>query len=437
MSLNLPASLRFMTSKLAGFARNRVKVPVLTPASATNGDLVLMELSAGQKIDLSTLSMHFLATTTVVGGTTPTIAPPMYTSSLIQQLSIDVNGVNIASIDNYNHLWGSLANYTAGDHCQLYGSTTGEWTRNLSTGTTGVTLTALPMVVKSFLGPFASNKIIDTSLTGPIRISIRVAPTAAMIVTGSPTSWTFSMTQISFQYDVVMLDSSYDAMIQARLSDGGTVPWSFTSYTSYQGSSASLEGLSLRVPCNVQSLDYLLLTYSPSDYITAGNTLEAAAGGKENWSGTLGTGTSRFFTKGEVNKALTSYSFQIGATSVPSYRMNNACECLSMTSDALGKYSDLQGSVNTFFNAGVASGAMTNTTSAYTYGFTLCAAKLCAGNDYEYGQKLLSGLDTRGSNILISANLNGAGGASVFPLLFLQYTSTLNIGQNRQLMLVL
>jgi hypothetical protein len=406
MSLNLPASLRFMTSKLAGFARNRVKVPVLTPQSATNGDLILMELSAGQKIDLSTLSLHFLATTTATGGTTPSVTPPMYSASLIQQLSIDVNGVNICNIDNYNHLWGLLANYTAGDHCQLYGSVSGEWTRNQITAVTGVTLTAMPMVIKSFLGPFASNKIIDTSLTGPIRVSIRVAPTAAMITSGSPTSWTFSMTQISFQYDVVQLDPSYDAMIQARLSDGGTLPWSFTNYTSYMGSSAALDGLAIRVPANVQSLDYILATYSPSDYISAGNAIEATAGGSQVWSGSVGTGTSHHFTKGEANKALTNYTFQIGATSVPSYRMNNACECLAMTSDALGKYNDLQGSVNPFFSSGAASGAMTSTTAAYTYGFTLCAAKLCAGNDYEYGQKLLSGIDTRGSNILISATFN-------------------------------
>lgn len=428
-----PASMRFIFNKLQGFARNRVKLPVLAPQTATHGDLIVFEIGANQKVDLSTLTFGFTCTTTATGGTTPTAVPPKFTQCLIQQLSVDVNGVNVCNIDQYNHLWHLLASYQAGDYERK--ATLAEWGRNITTATNSTVLTNVPLMMKNFLGFLGNGKVIDTGITGPIRLTMRLGPSTSMLLsgTGLPTAFTFSMTNMHFSYDVVTIDDGiYDNMIAQRLAGGDVIPICFTNYQAFLGNTGGIDGLTNRVPCNVQSLDYVLHTILPNDY----NSITA------NKCYTLTNETSYYFSKGDIAEKLTACQLQVGSTYIPNYRHSNPVEMYAQTMDALNLSNDMVGTVAERFAGSVNAGAAISGNAIaqrYVNGYFLFAAKLCANSgQYEVGQSLLSGLDTRGANTLISATTFADSGAgSGFPLTYLVFTSTLNVGAHRQLQLIM
>lgn len=421
-----PASLRFLFSKLTGFARNRVKQPVLTPTQCNPNDLLIIELSANQKIDLSTLAIMFTIDTTCSGGTTPSCLPPRYTNSLIQQMSVDVNGMNVFNLDNYNHLNHLMMSWTGGDRTQQLGTLL-EFSNNYTGQVNSTTLTNVPLCFKNFLGFLGNNKILDTGILGPIRITLRLAPSSVLVLNGSPTSYTYKLNNMSVQYDVITIqDGIYDQMIANRLSSGDTIPIVYNNYLSFLGASSTTpDQCTNRVPCNVSSLDYVHHTLLPTDYTT---------------NQTLRNGTSGYFYKGDSNNSLYGCQLQIGSTYIPNFRQVYPAEMLVQTMDSIGIGQDLLGSTdpnlkNNTITAATSSNALAN---IYTGGFFLHSTRLCHGTDFDYGSKLVSGLDCRGANTMVSATTYAAtGGAPVFPLTYLQFSSQLLVGANRQLQLIM
>lgn len=420
MYQTVPASLRFNTQRLSQYARNRVKINVTT-STANPTETIIFELSPNQIVDLSTISLHATCSTTT-GGSGSCFIPP--TNCLIQQATLNVGGVDIMNIDHYNQLYKMLQTYTAGDAMGGWNTVDGQFGRNtpVTAVATGV-LNAVPICMKNML-MFTSGKCLDLSLTGAMRVTLRLAPTTCLTANAVTTAG-YSLTSMSVHYDVITLDPVYQQMSNSLLSGGGTIPYTFTNYVGYLGSLVAVGESTNRVPCNAQSLDYILHTCLGTAYNTvAAATFDAC-------------GFSTYFLHGEAASGITGYQVQIGSTTIPSYRLGNAVECMSMTGDALGKTTDLNAAVSSYFANAVPTGTITANAlqNHYTRAFFVGAARLCHGNDYEYGVRLLSGIDTRGANVLVSSTIFGTG-ANVFPLTFLQMSSTLQISANRQLMFI-
>lgn len=421
-----PASLRFVFNRLVSYSRNRVKQPIVGPQSASNGDTVIYEIPAGVKIDLSTLSFHGTVTTTATGGTTPSCVIPRFTNCLIQQMQVDANGCTLYSLDNYCHAYHLMMSVGGGDLAEFRGSVNGEFGRNYTATTNSTVMSALPIVMKNFLGPLGSNKVIDTNLTGPIRVSMRLVPKEALITVGSPTSITFKMESMFISYDTIQInDDMYDRMMMQRLQSGNTIPWVFNNYKSFLGSTGSTDGLTNRVPVNTTSLDYIIHTVLPSDYSgSAGNAFHL--------------GSSYYMKKGVAG--ITGAQFQLGSTYIPQYRPMAPIELISHTFDSLGISGDMNGtSVTEFGNA-----SATNTAGLtgnvlqdiYINSFFMYAVKLCHGSDPgEFAGRTLSGIDTTGSSVLLSCQTFG-GSNNAVPLTILCQSSILNIGAGRQLQLI-
>ena len=422
-----PVSMRYLFNRLA-FGRNRVKQPIIAPTSAGPDSLLVFEIPANQKVDLSTVSIHFDASTSLTGEATDSVMLPRWTNCLIQTLSIDIGGVTVQQTDNYGH-WQYLYNcYMAGDTKNARSII--EW-GGVNTDGSSMRMSDIPLAFKSMLGLLSCGKVLDTGLTGAIRISIRLAPSSCLITKGAPTSVSYTLSNMSIQYDVVtLLDNLYDDLVHKRLQSGDVIPIVYNNYTSYLGNqSSSVDNASARFSVSTQSLDYIHATLLPATYSDVNQTYNTD------------TGTSTYFDKGS-SQPITGVQLQLGGSYYPNYRPQLA-EVYSFTSDALGISSDLLGSFDPSFSAKALSTAVTSTStdrplSKYNRNFFLASFRLCSGGSYDLGSALISGLDTRGNAQTISVQYYASGvGQSCIPLIWCQTSAILNIGAGKQLQLVL
>ena len=418
-----PASLRYVFSRLAGYARNRSRMPVTSPVEATHGDTIVYEIGPNQLVDLSTITFGFNCTTTADGGTNSHV-PPSNTNCLVENLMIEVNGIPVQNTANYHHVYDLYAKYHQGNDAENKGKI-GDWV-SVYKNQNSVVLTNVPLVIRNMLGFFASGKCIDTGLTGPIRVSMRVADSKAMITKGSPTSTTFKMTNMYISYDTISIsDGIYNEMMQARLASGGMISIPFTNFTTYMGSLTNVDNAVNRIGVNCQSLDYILHTVIPEAYNGSTSRVYDAE-----------TETSAFFNKGHLD--IYGSQVQVGSVFLPNYRQQNALEIFCHTTDSLNLTGDLLGGFASAFYPTVGAAALTSKslTEIYTEKYFLHAIRLCHGNDFEYGSRLISGLDCRGSSVQVSATTYSTSAGNVYPFTIILSTAQLNIAAHRQLQFV-
>lgn len=422
-----PASMRFLLNSLNGFARNRTKTLVSYPQTAGPSDLIVCEIPSGCIVDVNTLSFHANLTTTATGTAPVYCLPPKWSASMVQYLQVDVNGVTTFQCDQYNQLANSWYRFNAGDRERNLG-TLFEFSRNTTAvPTSGTTvLTSVPFFIKGWMGSIlGSQKMINTSITGPIKISIRLCPLAAFLTKGT---CGFSLTNMEFHYDTVVCeDGFYNELIMRQL-ESGPLMIPFTNYTCSMASQQALNNCTNRFSVSTSSLDAIWHTVLPSDYNVANSNLQPE------------TESSRYFFHGDSN--IGNVQVQLGNTYIPQYKFNSAAELASMTLDGLGLGNDVLGSLQeTFKGSSNVVGTQDKWTylNKYTHGNFLSYFRLNAGNSYDYGVRLKSGINTQGTNAYINVTTNTdsatTGNPNVLPISWAEYTSTVAVGKYRQIQL--
>jgi hypothetical protein len=228
--------MQFAVSRLSGFAKQSTKLRPMSQATAVPGDTIVFELPSNTIIDLRTFTVMALGTTTVVGGTTPSIVFPKHIETLIDSISVEINGALVDSgFLGYNQLHKLYMDYLAGVdknntmRCLLQ---QGDLTTLGHTTVTNAGLptqafaqvasrthTNMPICFNSFLG-FLSAKcpIIDTSILGQVRVLVRLSPASVCVVSGAPSSFTYQLSSLFSTIDIIsMNDGIYYDMIQQRL----------------------------------------------------------------------------------------------------------------------------------------------------------------------------------------------------------------------------
>lgn len=234
--MSYPKSMQFAVSRLSGFSKQGVKLRPMSQQTASPGDVVVYELPTNTIIDLRTLSLFALGTTTATAGTTPSVVFPKHIETLIDSIQVEINGTLVDSgFLGYNQLHKLYMDYLAGidknstmralmqqGDLTALGHTT---VANAATPTQAFanvasrTHTNLPVVFNSFLG-FLSAKcpIIDTSILGQVRVLVKLAPASVLLVSGAPTAYNYSLSSMFATIDVIsMNDGIYYDMIQQRL----------------------------------------------------------------------------------------------------------------------------------------------------------------------------------------------------------------------------
>jgi hypothetical protein len=428
-----PAAMRFLLNSLNGFARNRTKTLVSYPNTAGPNDLVVVEIPAGCIVDMSTLTFHANLTTTATGGTgvISCCVPPKFSASMVQYLQVDVNGVTTYQCDNYNQLYNMYMKYMGGD-AERNRMTLFEFGRNFTAtpGSSNTQLTNVPYFIKGWIGSIlGSGKYINTSITGPIRISMRFCPLGAFCNVGT-TSYTVS--NMEWHYDCIVCDDGFYNELLMRQLEAGPIQIPFKNYIGTMGAQQNLNNANNRFSVATGSLDAIWHTVLPVDYnIASSNNAILDT-----------TSSTRYFFHGDSN--IGNVQVQLGNTYYPQYRFNSAAEIASMTLDGLGIGNDTLGSLQESFKNSSNAASQSNISrfnflNGYTNGNFLSYFRLNAGSSYDYGTVLKSGINTQGTNayinVVTNTDPNTTGNPSVYPLTFAETTSTLAVGKYRQIQL--
>lgn len=323
-----PKALSYAISKLENFSKQTVKLYSDRLSSQINpGDILRVKLPVNSLNDLRTFQFFYSGVGAVFANTTTNVYTqganfPRNSASVIDNLAIYMNGVQIENIPAYNLLFNTIWDLTGGgaetqgkrslenvDPSLKYrllqtGANTltpvvnalgGATTVNTNDGYEGsTTVVGTKYMVSNWLGFLGSSstEIIDTADIPEIWIELRLAPSTIMwkqsIQNGTQAASLVPSYYIFNTYFTISRCSFYDPLYyeikSAALQQGG-LEIAYNTYNTYRGP-RSTKDINMQIQVNARSLNMLIGVplydaYQTLDYLlltTANST--AAAGAK-------------------------------------------------------------------------------------------------------------------------------------------------------------
>ncbi len=175
MSAFYPPSSSYVCRKLDAYSCNRYTLYPQSLQTAGPNDVIVVSRPANALVDLQSLAMHFSMSTTT---TTGFAAAPRHIECLIDSIAVECNGMIVDQAALlYGHVFKMWMDVMGGDK--------GPQRAILQNGAGSATAPAANLTNQQYastnwLGFLGSSKpsSLDTSLTGPIRIYINMAPAA-------------------------------------------------------------------------------------------------------------------------------------------------------------------------------------------------------------------------------------------------------------------
>jgi len=298
-----PKNLAYTLKQLSNFTKQTVKV-IPDRVNAVNlGDVSRFKLPPSAMIDFRTISI-FADVTLYKGaiggadGAEYALHLPRNTASLIQQITITCNGVQLCNINDYNLLYNTLYDLEGADYSQtskrilensdpsIYYYAKDTAAANSPIGvvtamdgrTTNNSFEAKrPIVINNFLGFIGSlsTPVLDLNDTGDIYIEIRWASPSVCWGTTNTTAPTYNTTTNSYLDNLRMTCSKinfesseyYDLKAQKLLSDGLLVGY-YDYWTSRGTAVQKSAGINMNFNVSTNSLDQCIATFQKSDYQT-------------------------------------------------------------------------------------------------------------------------------------------------------------------------
>lgn len=453
-----PRNLAYSVKSLSGFSKQTVR---LTPDNDTNiaaGSTIKVKLPPNCLVDLRTFTAFFEGSTS---GTGTGVHFPRLSSSLIEQLSVYVNGTMIENIPNYNVLYNTLFDLQCGNDqtakrnlenidpsvdYDITSVTTGASTNTNNTLTATPNDTNKALMINNWLGFLgsASTPVISTSDTSTVEVEIRFAPATVLWSGGAPTATnpSYSISKLRFTISkIVFNDPTYYQLKAAKLLSDGLVI-GYKTYIANRGSVVNkATSLTYSVNVNSSSLDQVIATMLDKDNTTVSPLLLAGAGGTTGKTfqevlatqvaddGTAGLkgdlfNQSRYFRRNAMG--LTGSSFEINNTMMNPYPLPIE-EVYNETLIALGNQ-------NIDMSAGCHPGLLSAVCHFPKYYF---AHILSLENLDNSGQFFRSGLDGRAAALNISWKTSFTGTTDTCtPFLFCAVTKLLQINEGGQIIVI-
>jgi len=288
---SFPTSLSYRIRSLVGnMSRIGVKMtPDRTTGIAPN-DIITLKLPNSSLVDLKTFNFFYQFTTT---GTTGTFLHPRYASSLIERISIIINGNTVDILPSYNFLYNTLMDLEGSSFDQFSKRNVTEWfdpslrfISNDPTTSADVSLSgdnwtksgqSAPSKVDGaithwlgFLGSCVPS-CLDTSDLGDVFIQIQFASQYVLPATINATSLTlagasFTLDNIYATCDVISFasDEYYNLKASKLASSGLNV--GFYSYLNARFASVTKNtGINVNWNVSANSLDQIICTMCKTD----------------------------------------------------------------------------------------------------------------------------------------------------------------------------
>lgn len=451
-TVGVPRNLTYICSRLHSFSRNTFKLMSQNQASATNGSIITVDLPVNSLVDLSTLTMFANFSTTSTGGFA---ACPRGVEALVERLEVEINGTIVSgSCQFLNHLYQIIFDTTTGTDCANRRAILQNG--GVSQAVPSANTTNQPIAMYNWLGFIGSvsPNILDTNILGQVRLRITLSNPGVLIQSANCAGPGFNLQNIFFSVDVVDLDPMFHQVHNDYLSRGGVYEIPFNNYFSYTSTgglsqstrfSLSSQSVNRAWGCFVNGAAFPINSVSAMGGSTSpapGAYFEPNAQSSSYFArpcgGSLGGTVVSFGTAGayvNYNYNMTSYQWQLNTTFMPNYQPTpEQAFALMMNSYQVSQQTDSGCS------------PLIKTLGVYTGSMWVCEARF----DHGEGVTCISGIDTRGTNASGAWNTVGsiaqvaaAGalpanpGTNLTALVFLQTTSTLKVGQGRQIQVIL
>lgn len=302
IATGFPKNLAYTLKQLSNFTKQTVKV-IPDRVNAVNlGEVSRFKLPASAMIDFRTLSIFADVTlykgTIGANGAEYALHLPRNTASLIQQITITCNGVQLCNINDYNLLYNTLYDLEGADYSQtskrflenadpsvyFYGKNTtandtpiGVVNAMDGNGTAFSYEAKRPIVINNFLGFIGSlsTPVLDLNDTGDMYLEIRWASPNVCWGTANTTAPTYNTTtncyldNLRLTCSKINFESSeyYDLKAQKLLTDGLLIGY-YDYWTSRGTAVQKSSGVNMNFNINTNSLDQCIATFQKSDYQT-------------------------------------------------------------------------------------------------------------------------------------------------------------------------
>jgi len=465
-----PKNLAYTLKQLSNFTKQTVKV-MPDRTSPSFGEVSRFKLPANAMIDFRTLSIfaevNLYYANLGDGNGGYSLHLPRNTASLIQQITITCNGVQLCNINDYNLLYNTLYDLEGADASQtskrflensdpsvyFYAKTTQAAdspigvVNNQKGSDTNCYEKARPIVINNFLGFLGSlsTPVLDLNDTGDIYIEIRWATPSVLfgsLNTGAGATTSFTNTTSSFQNlrltcsKINFENSEYYDIKAQKLYDEGLLIGYYDYWTARGTTVQKSANVNMNFNVATNSLDQCIATFQKNDCntiktlvlygsgadgtITTFNAYQADIVGKTTTTtaGGIGDGfnQSYYFMRSGIDLLTSQWS--INSTNIDPYPLPPS-EIWNQNLIALGNANI------DFGTSGVHPGCVSLYHFLKYYFCHILSLENLSGD----GQFWRSGLSGNGSviNINYSATFNATNTESISPVIFCRSTKVLTI----------
>lgn len=299
MSGDLPSNFMPLMTVLQNYTKSPVRIlPTTGQGSVKSGGYIQFTLPVGCVLDLRTFHITFWGKTligaTPFTSTTKLCGFPQWTSSLIDNLSIWVNGREIQNIPNYNYVYKLYQDYKTNyasklkqqginadpsvyTHMTDAGAIT-KWCTYSASANADINAFANNYVIDDFLGFLGTSQpsIIDTNILGEVVIKIRLAPSSVLW-----TSANIGTDAVDYQLDNICAycdkldfkDDRYYTIMNGLLDSQTRLTIPYKNYMVYVGEAitgTNKKTGTIKITESTESLDKIIFSF-------VNNTAEAIA----------------------------------------------------------------------------------------------------------------------------------------------------------------
>lgn len=270
---------------LKNYSKSELRmIPSTGSANVIAGDTVVFKLPASKVVDLASLRMVYYCETN--GTATQVVGLPKWSSSLISQVEIFVNGISIQNSPRYNIIYNMLIDYDCDYHKKAAKLNNNSDPSTDTIMNAGGVITQFPTykgTAVELVNKFGKEYVVDdwigfldfkdgnrqsyfnTNTVGDVEIHITWAPNSVLwrdrLNAVADPSYTVS-NLLMFIDAIEFKDDNFVNALDSKLSGGGVHMMPFKTYKSYVGENTNQTAeTTLRIVENTNSLDRLFFTY--------------------------------------------------------------------------------------------------------------------------------------------------------------------------------
>ena len=425
MSGSFPNNLKYMVRRMTSNNTNIFKLQAVNQTTASNNQIVTINLPSNSVINMNSLALHFNAAVSNSAAGAPFCGFDSSISSIIDRVEVLVGGVTVQqtflqynTLHNLKRRLYDKINKQNSDTKVLMGS----YPANLAAANEPAANYVLDEW-SGFLGEIAP-QFLSTNLLPMIQVRFYLAGPEVLRLSAAKAAGQvlgFRLSDIYMTCECISVgDGMYQLALQEQIAASGFIECAYKQYYAFTNSfNSNAQGLSATARCSVaaQSLDALMAIHRNT---TGTDSYQTGDQEQQVMAGALGpTNVGRYlnFTSAGVGE----FQWSCNNVFIPQYRPtpNDALHIVSVAKDECGRNDR---------------GSLVTSASQWLNNYYCSMVRLCHAGQLQ-SVRDLSGFDSRGTNSVITYQTiaSGAGGivGTMEIMLFAETTATLRIGQGK------